>query len=308
MQTILGATGIIGIETARQLPAYTEKIRLVSRNPKAVNPSDECVSANLLDPEAVDKAVSGSELVYLTAGLRYSAKIWEKEWPQVMQNTIAACLKNGSKLVFFDNMYMYAPDALGHMTEDTRIAPVCRKGRVRAHLLDMLNTAEKQHGLTYMVVRSADFYGPDNTNSMLIETVFRPLSKGEKANWLGDPQRLHSFTYTPDAGKATALLGNSPDAFGQSWHVPTAAARKGVDWIRDISGALGTEPKYRAVSKNMLRLLGLFIPVMRETVEMYYQFDRDYVFSGKKMEEHYGFKPTPADEAIRTIIKTNFSS
>ncbi len=51
MQTILGSSGIIGKELAKALPQYTNKIRLVSRNPKKVNDSDELFKANLLNAE-----------------------------------------------------------------------------------------------------------------------------------------------------------------------------------------------------------------------------------------------------------------
>jgi uncharacterized protein YbjT (DUF2867 family) len=37
MQTILGANGTIGSVLAKELGAYTNQIRLVSRNPKKVN-------------------------------------------------------------------------------------------------------------------------------------------------------------------------------------------------------------------------------------------------------------------------------
>jgi uncharacterized protein YbjT (DUF2867 family) len=71
MQTILGAGGIIGKELAKNLPKYTDRIRLVSRNPKKVNLTDDLFSADLLDTRQTLHAVHGSEVVYLTAGLPY---------------------------------------------------------------------------------------------------------------------------------------------------------------------------------------------------------------------------------------------
>ena len=55
MQTILGSTGIIGTELAKSLTQYTNKIRLVSRNPKNVNPTDELVLADFTDVNQVLK-------------------------------------------------------------------------------------------------------------------------------------------------------------------------------------------------------------------------------------------------------------
>ena len=76
-------------------------------------------------------------------------------------------------------------------------------------IIDEFNAGQ----LKALIARSADFYGPSVENtSILTETVFKPLSKGKKANWLGSDKFKHSFTYTVDAGKATAILGNSETA------------------------------------------------------------------------------------------------
>jgi len=106
MQTILGSSGIIGTEVAKALyKSYTTDIRLVSRNPKNVHPTDQLFRADLLDRDQVRHAVKGSEVVYLTAGIQYNAKIWAEKWPVIMQNVIEACKEQKAKLVFFDNVY-----------------------------------------------------------------------------------------------------------------------------------------------------------------------------------------------------------
>ncbi|MCD6374909.1 MAG: NAD(P)H-binding protein [Caldisericaceae bacterium] len=81
MQTILGAGGTIANELARALQDFTNQIRLVSRQPKPVNETDQLVVADLTDAQATEQAVKGSEVVYLTVGLPYRTKIWQKHWP-----------------------------------------------------------------------------------------------------------------------------------------------------------------------------------------------------------------------------------
>lgn len=100
MQTILGSGGAIGTELAKFLPEYTDKIRLVSRNPKSINGNEELFKADLQNQSEVDSAVKDSEIVYLTVGLQYNIKIWQSVWPKIMRNVIDACKKNNSKLVF----------------------------------------------------------------------------------------------------------------------------------------------------------------------------------------------------------------
>ena len=38
--------------------------------------------------------------------------------------------------------------------------------------------------------------------------------KGKKANWFADLHKVHNFTFVPDAARATAILGNTPEAYG----------------------------------------------------------------------------------------------
>ncbi|MDE3247952.1 MAG: NAD-dependent epimerase/dehydratase family protein [Bacteroidota bacterium] len=308
VQTILGAGGAIGKALAKELPAYTHTIRLVSRHPQKVNDDDELFTADLLDSQQVMQAVAGSEVVYLTAGLQYSTKIWQAQWPVIMRNTIGACIAAKSRLVFFDNIYMYDPNHLNPMTESTPIAPGSEKGKVRAAIVDMLMTAVKEKGLQALVARSADFYGFSIANvSMLTETVIKPLSEKKTANWFMDANRLHSFTWVPDAAKATAMLGNTPDAFGETWHLPTAAhPLTGKQWVELMAGLLNVQPKYRVVGKTLTHIMGWFMPIMREMAEMLYQYDRDYVFDSSKFERRFNYTPVGYEEGARMIAENDY--
>ncbi len=110
----------------------------MSRNPIRINETDELLAADLSQPGAVDKAVRGSEVVYLVVGFEYKAQVWEEKWPALMRDTIDACAKHGAKLVFFDNVYMYDKNKISHMTEETAIGPPSRKGAVRKRISEML--------------------------------------------------------------------------------------------------------------------------------------------------------------------------
>ena len=302
MHTILGANGPVGTELAKALTAYTTNIRLVSRTPKKVNTTDTLFSADLMQPEAVGKAVQGSEVVYLVAGLLYKTNVWQEQWPQVMANVIEACKIHGSKLVFFDNIYMYDPQHLHHLTEDTPIRPVSKKGAVRAQIAQMILDEIKQGTLQAMIVRAADFLSTQN--SVLVETVAKNLAKGKKANWMVDTSKKHSFTYVPDAAKATALLGNTPDAYGQVWHLPTdSRPLTGKQWIELFAAQMNVTPKYSVLSKGMMTVLGLFVPVLKEFREMAYQFENDYFFDSSKFTSRFAIKATPPKEAVKEILK-----
>ena len=310
MQTILGAGGTIGREMPGILADYTDRVRLVSRNPRATHPASEAYPADLLDPAQVEGAVKGSEVVYLVAGLPYKARVWEAQWPVIMQNVIAACRASGSKLVFFDNMYMYDRDHLSPMGEDTPVRPSSRKGTVRAAIAEALMRAVRKGDIEALIARSADFYGPGRQhNSMLTQTVFERLAAGKSAQWLLSADHIHSFTYTPDAARGTAMLGNAADAYGQVWHLPTAASPPtGRGWVEAIAAELGVEPKLQVMPSALLNLVSLFSPTLREIKEMAYQYDRDYDFRSEKFERRFGFVPTRYDHGIKAIIEADYRS
>lgn len=303
MQTILGSGGIIANYIAKALPAYTSNVRLVSRNPKAVTGIEELVQADLTSAEQVMSAVKGSEVVYLTAGLQYDIKVWREQWPKLMRNVINACKENGSRLVFFDNVYMYGK-VVGPMTEETPFNPCSRKGEVRAEIATMILDEIKKGELTALIARAADFYGPATANSFLNMMVFENLKKGKSAQLMISKNLKHSFTYTPDAGKATALLGNTLSAFNQTWHLPTDANALTGQQIVDLAAReLNMKPKVTVLPRLMIQLAGLFNPIIKESVEMLYQYDSDYIFDSGKFDSAFTFEKVTYAEGIPNCLK-----
>lgn len=303
MQTILGAGGAIGRLLAEELVLKNEKVRLVSRHPSTFGGA-EWRAGDITDPVVVDRAVDGSFVVYLTVGLEYKYKVWRNLWPLIMQNVINSCKKHGAKLVFFDNAYMYDPAYLNRLTEETPVKPVSKKGRVRAQIADMLLNEMQQGSLQAMIVRAADFYGPGVSTSVMQETVQKKLQAGKKALWLGNPEVVHTMTYTPDAAKATALLAASPDAFDQIWHLPTHhALLSGKQWVELFAKEMGKPARFFKLSGKAIRLFGLFVPFFRELGEMMYQFDSDYVFHSQKFTDRFPeFQITCPSEGVRRVV------
>jgi len=306
MQTILGANGTIGKVLARELLSYTDKIRLVSRNPRKVNESDELFPADLSKPEMVDRAVEGSEVVYLVVGLDYKLNIWEEKWPKLMKAVLDACIKYNSRLVFFDNVYMYDINAIPHMTEESSINPSSRKGEVRRQIAQMILDDIKAGRLLALIARSADFYGPDNEKSVVMEIGYKNLKKDKRANWFINADKKHSFTFTPDAAKATALLGNTVDAFNQVWHLPTDRnALTGREFFDLFARELKVKSRVLVMPMWLIKLMGLFVPVLKEMPEMMYQYDRDYFFDSSKFDKRFKFNATTYQEGVRIIVEND---
>lgn len=302
MHTILGANGVIGNELSKLLPQYTDKVRQVSRHPRQVNPTDETFAADLLDANAVSEAVKGSDVAYLVAGLKYDANVWADQWPRVMRNTIDACKRHSVRLVFFDNVYAYGR-VNGAMTEDTPYNPCSRKGEVRARIATALMEEARRGELQAMIVRAADFYGPGANLSLTYATVFERLRAGKTPQWVGDAKALHTFTYTPDAARSVALLGNSLAAYGQVWHALTSKeSMTGEQFVRLACELAGKPYAIQVAPGWMLSLMGLFVPVLRENKEMMYQFEHDYRFDSSKLERTFSVQPTEYRTGVQATL------
>jgi nucleoside-diphosphate-sugar epimerase len=296
---VLGASGVIGRETVAALAASGLPAVAVSRSPApALHPHVSTLSADLTEPAAALRAVASAEVAYLTVGLPYTLKAWRAGWPVILRNTIAACVAGGTHLVYLDNVYAYGATD-GPMTESTAIRPSSGKGRLRASLLRMLDDAVRDEGLVVTVGRSADFYGPGAATSVFTSFALDAIRSGRRPTWLLDDAQPHSMTYTRDIGDALVTLGTHPRARGGVWHLPTAPALTGAEYLRLASGGTST---HRTMSATTLRIGALFSPAARESLELAYQNDRPYVFDSSAFERTFGVTPTPYAEGIRTAL------
>jgi nucleoside-diphosphate-sugar epimerase len=299
LHTILGATGTIAAELIPVLQSKAQQIRLVSRNPKKV-PGAEICQTDLLNRDQVFRAVKGSDIVYLLAGLEYNRRVWKKEWPVIMRNTIDACKTAGARLIFFDNVYMYGR-VNGSMTESTPYNPCSVKGKIRAEIDRMLLKEMNSGGLKAMIATSADFYGPRTSKTSVAGImIFEKMKNGKSAQWFVNANQPHSFTYTPDAAIALYMLAGSENAYGQTWHLPTAKpALTGNEFIAIAAKYMQAKNKVQVLPKWLVGIIGLFVPVMKELGEMLYQNEFPYVFDSSKFEKAFQFKPTDYEEGIR---------
>jgi nucleoside-diphosphate-sugar epimerase len=304
MQTILGAGGGAGTEITRELLNYTKDIRVVSRNPKKVNETDQLMKADLTDPAQLDKAVEGSEIVYVTIAFPYSIKVWRELWPKFMRNVIETCSKHKSKIVFVDNVYMYDPKYLSDMTEETPINPTSEKGKVRAEVAKMLMDAVEKSKVEAIIARAPDFYGPGVIGSMLYQTVYLKLINNKNPQWLSKLDVIHSFIYSKDIGKAVALLGNTPDAYNHVWHLPTTDQKlTNRQWIELIMNAMNKQKNIQTMPEWMISALGIFVPILKELQDVGYQFNNDYFFNSSKFNKRFNFTPISPEDGIIEMVK-----
>ncbi|MBB3665259.1 nucleoside-diphosphate-sugar epimerase [Prauserella sediminis] len=302
-QTILGATGQIAVELARELNrTTTDELRLVSRNPRAVNDTDTLARADLLDAEQTAKAVTGSEIVYFTAGLPAKTELWEAQFPTMLRNALNAARAAGAKFAYFDNTYMYPQDERVQ-AEDTPFAPVGRKGKVRAGMATMVLDEMRRGDIPVLIARAPEFYGPGRTQGFTNTLVIDRLKAGKRPLVPVRADRRRTLIWTPDASRGLAALGNAADAYGQTWHLPVDTDRPTYRQFAAMAGAeFGANEKYTVIPKWALSAAGVVSPEAREIRELLPRYARDNIFDATKFRERFpDFEVTTYREGLGII-------
>lgn len=306
MQTILGSNGQIGHELANVLyQEYTQNLRLVSRHPQAIHKTDQVVKANLVNYQETLSAITGSDIVYFTVGLPMDTALWQAQFPLMVANVIKACLETRSKLVFFDNTYMYAKnDDL--QSESSPFLPEGLKANVRADLAtQVLNAMQKDH-LEAVICRAPEFYGPAQTQSITNQLIFNRIKTGKKPLVPLSASTQRTLIWTPDASRALALIGNTPTAYQQTWHLPVAGQISYHDLIALSANVLGKAVPYWVLPFWQFKLGSWFNPAIKELLELLPRYRYNNIFTSEKFDRAFpDFKSTSYQEGVQEILRAS---
>jgi nucleoside-diphosphate-sugar epimerase len=303
MQTILGANGQIAVELARELRrGHTDALRLVSRHPRKVDEADEVRAADLLDAAQTAKAVAGSDIVYFTAGLPPDAALWERQFPLMLRHALDACRAAGAKFAYFDNTYMYPQDDR-LLTEDTAFAPRGRKGRVRAAMATTVLEEMARGEIPVLIGRAPEFYGPGKTQSFTNALVIERLRAGATPRVPLRDDTRRTLIWTPDASRALALLGNTPDAYGRTWHLPCCDDRPTYrDVVAMACAAFDRPLAYQVLGRGFLTVAGLFSRPLRELRELLPRYAQDNLFDSSAFQRRFPqFAVTSYREGLESL-------
>jgi nucleoside-diphosphate-sugar epimerase len=282
---------------ARGLP-----VRAVTRSGAAdVRAEVEQVAADVATPEGARRACAGAAVVYHCAQPAYTK--WVESFPPLTRAVLDGAADAGAKLVFADNLYVYGPPE-GPMTEETPQRAQGKKGRIRIEMAAAILRAHAEGRLRCTIGRSSDYYGPQGTTSTVGDNLMKPLLRGKRARWLGSLDQPHTLNYLEDMGRALVTLGEREEADGQVWHLPAAEPLTGRQFLTLTYDAAGLPSKAGVAPRPMIRLVGVFNPLVRELNETLYQFERPFVSDASKFQGAFGpFEPTPHQEAVRRTVE-----
>jgi nucleoside-diphosphate-sugar epimerase len=307
LHVVLGAGGGTGSAVARELVRLGRRVRVVTRKGRSgigggAQPpaSFEEVAADVTDDGQLRRAVEGAAVVYHAAQPPY--RRWAEEFPEMNRAIVAATGAAGAKLVFVDNLYMYGPID-GPITEESPTRPASKKGRVRAAMADELLAAHRAGVLRVTIGRASDYYGPGGPGSAVGERLFRAVLAGKKAQWFASLDQPHTLNYLDDMARALITLGDRPEADGRAWILPADAPLTGFQFVQLAARVAGTEVEAAVLGLGTVRLFGLFLPILREFPELWYQWAAPFVTDAGRFQAAFGpFTPTTHEEGLRRTL------
>jgi nucleoside-diphosphate-sugar epimerase len=302
LHVVLGAGGGTGSAVVDELVVRGLPVRAVTRTGATnVRAGVEQVAADIAEPDGARRACAGAAVVYHCAQPPYTK--WVESFPPLTRTVLDGAADAGAKLVFADNLYVYGPPE-GVMTEETPQRAQGKKGRIRIEMAAEILRAHGDGRLRCTIGRSSDYYGPRGTSTTAGDNLMKPVLRGKRARWLGSLDQPHTLNYLEDMARALVTLGEREEADGEVWHLPAAEALTGRQFLTLVYEAAGLAPKVGVAPRPMIRMIGVFDPLVRELNETLYQFERPFVSDASKFQGAFGpFEPTPHPEAVRRTVE-----
>jgi nucleoside-diphosphate-sugar epimerase len=298
---VVFGTGQVGRALTAHLATLGLTVRAVSRSrPPALADGVDWRGADASDADAATAAATGASVVYQCLNAPYTS--WPERFPPLQRGVLTAAEHHGALLVTLENLYGYGPTDGKPMTEDLPLRAATVKGRTRAAMTHELLAAAQAGRVQVTIGRASDFFGPGVTETTLGERVFANALAGRRADFLGDPDLPHTYSYVPDVAAGLATLGTDERAIGEVWHLPGPETVTTRQVLELVAGEIGHPVAVRSLPKLAVRALGLFNPMLRGLAEMAYEFEQPFVLDTTKYQSTFGTDSTPLSTAITATV------
>lgn len=305
---VLGASGGIGGEVARQLLAAGWKVRALTRRAYQGmgNRDIDWMVGDALSASDVLAAARGSSLV-VHAVNPPGYRDWAGQVLPMLRNTIAAADAAGATVLLPGTVYNYGLDAFPVADEDAPQRPPTRKGALRVQMEQELE-AWCGRGGRALVVRAGDFFGPHSGNSWFAQGVVKPGRALARVANPGAAGIGHQWAYLPDlaaamvalAGRRTGLAPFARFHFGGHWDADGTAMASAV---QRVAARHGLEAPVHAFPWYLVRLLAPFNETMRELLEMRYLWQQPLRLDNARLVATLGEEPhTPLEVAVERTL------
>jgi nucleoside-diphosphate-sugar epimerase len=307
---VLGATGGIGSEVARQFKERGWDVRALQRRGELTLEKRNGITwfrGDALNAQDVMTAAQGcSVIVHAVNPPGY--RRWSELVLPMLDNSIAAATTLGATLVLPGTLYNFGPDAFPVLSENSPQHPVTRKGAIRVEMERRLFTASK-NGARVLIVRAGDFFGAQGGNNWFSQGLVKP---GKFVRTIGNPGRKgvgHLWSYLPDVARTMVELLARRDSlepfavFHMAGHWDADGSQMCESIQRVVEGRTGQTPRVSAFPWWLLSLASPFVTTFREMREMRYLWREPIRMDNSRLMAVLGKEPhTPLDEAVEAAL------
>ncbi|THD77521.1 MAG: NAD-dependent epimerase/dehydratase family protein [Phenylobacterium sp.] len=304
---VIGATGAFGGEVAERLVAARWRVRALHRDPDraraATGLAADWVAGDAMQKGDVLRAAEGVRVIVHGANPP-GYRNWAGTVLPMMDNTIAAGIREGARILVAGSVYNYGPDARGEIAEDAPQHPLTRKGRIRVELERRLRQAS-QEGAKTLVLRAGDFFGARANNSFMGRVIFQAGKPVRSLTYPGPLGVRHDWAYLPDlAETAVRLLEMEAELSAcASFHF-RGHALDGRELVAAFERVVGRKLPTRAFPWFALSAIGPFNETFRELAEMRYLWREAVVLDNRRLTAALGAEPhTPIDDALAATLR-----
>ena len=319
---VTGANGFLGRALAARLLSNGESIRVLARRPVADledNPRVHVVRGDLGDPEAVERAVEGVELVYhVGAGMRGGTEAFESGTVWGTKNIVAACLRHGiRRLVYVSSLSVL--DHAGHkkgvpITESSPIEPrpELRGAYSQTKLVaeNLVLDAIRMQNLPAVILRPGQIFGPGAEKTPPSGVI------GLAGRWLvmGSGRLPLNLVYVEDAVDALLAAATKPDVSGRVFQLVDPATLTQREYI-EAAKRYGSAPRVSYVPKLALYMLALGVELLGRVLHRSVPLSRYKIrslapispFDGSAARDQLGWTPAVGtrEGLLRTFSKAD---
>ncbi|MFP1630844.1 NAD(P)H-binding protein [Zhengella sp. ZM62] len=300
---IIGAAGHIGFTAGEAFVQAGWTVKGIGRGtrvsemPAGVVP----VAGDAHDAASLTAATRGADVILHAANPAYDK--WETTVLPMVENAIAAAKAHGATLMIPGNVYNFGLEIGMGMDEDAPQNASTDKARIRIAMEERLERATREEGVQVIILRAGDFYGGPKGGTWLDLMILKDLKK-DRFTWPGPWTLPHAFAYLPDLARAFVALAERRAELGRFERFHFAGhTLTGEQMLAAAEQAAGRRLKRADVNWTMLKLVGLFMPVVREVVKMNYLWRTAHSLDGARLEALAGPQQvTPPAAALRQAI------
>ena len=308
---ILGSTGSIGYAVTKHLLRQQYRVTILVRNSaKAEALFGQAANLTIIDGDAQDadllKTLAQNK-DFVFHGVNYPYHQWFGNMDVVTQKLIDA-VGPETTIVFPGNIYSFGLMKTP-IREDSQPAPCSRKGALRLAIKQQLEQAAQAGTCRVINVRLPDFWGPNVMNDG-VRPIFENALTGKAIPWLYNADIPHQTVYTPDAatiiGRLMTFAMERHPALSAPytvWNYGGHTFESMRSLFTQLTGITRKPLTMTVYSKLFVKVMGWFIPVLREVKEMGYLYENTVLLDDSRIRLLFpDFTETPLTEALTQTL------